>query len=301
MARAVGPRRRDGPACTTRVTGRYASPMTSIQLGPLALPTAPLLWLLALFASLWLARVWAGRRGGSEAAALAEEALWRAAAVGFAASRLMFVLPAWADYAPTPWALLDLRDGGWAPAYGVLAGAAVLAWHAGRRQTLRTPLAAAGTLALALWGAGAVGLGLHRALPVPDIALVDLDGRAARLPELAQGRPVVVNLWASWCAPCRVELPALAAAQAAHPAVRFLYVNQGEDAATARRFVASLPFALDGVWLDRRGAAALAADSSGLPTTLIFDPEGRLVERHMGSVTEAVLRHHLRPWRKADG
>lgn len=275
--------------------------MTSISIGPLALPTAPLLWLLALFASVALARAWARRRGGDEAMARAEEAVWRAALAGFAVSRLMFVLPAWADYAATPWALLDLRDGGWAPAYGVLAAATVLAAYAGRHVVLRTPLTAAGAVALALWGAGSIGLGLHRALPVPDVAVVGLDGREARIPDLAQGQPVVINLWASWCAPCRVEMPALAAAQAAHPEVRFLYVNQGEDAVTAQRFVATLPFTLDGVWLDRRRATGQAVDSSGLPTTLIFDAEGRLLERHMGIVTEAVLRRHLRPWRAEGG
>jgi thiol-disulfide isomerase/thioredoxin len=277
--------------------------MMSISIGPLALPVVPLLWLAALLCALMLARVWARRRGaaaGVDPAPLvqrSEDAVWRAALVGFAVSRLMFVLPAWADYAASPWALLDLRDGGWAPAYGVLAGAAVLASHAAKDRLLRTPLAAAGTLALVVWAAGSTLLGVHRALPVPDVAVVDLQGREARIPALAAGRPVVINLWASWCAPCRVEMPALAAAQAAHPAVRFLYVNQGENAATVQRFLASLPVRLDGVWLDPRAATGPAVDSTGLPTTLIFDADGRLVERHVGVVTEAALRRHLRPWR----
>ncbi len=279
--------------------------MMSISIGPLALPVVPLLWLAALLSALMLARMWVRRRGaaaGVDPALLvqrSEDAIWRAALVGFAVSRLMFVLPAWADYAASPWALLDLRDGGWAPAYGVLAGAAVLASHAAKARLLRAPLAAAGGLALVVWAAGSTLLGVHRALPVPDVAVVDLQGREARIPALAAGRPVVINLWASWCAPCRVEMPALAAAQAAHPAVRFLYVNQGEEAATVQRFLASLPTALDGVWLDRRAATGPAVDSTGLPTTLIFDAEGRLVERHLGVITEAALRRHLRPWRDA--
>ena len=134
-------------------------------------------------------------------------------------------------------------------------------------------------------------------MSLADSSILDLDGRAARLPELAAGRPLVLNLWASWCAPCRVELPALAAAQAAHPAVRFVYLNQGEDVPAVQRFLAGLPFALDGVWLDRRAAAGPAVGSEGLPTTLIFDAEGRLVERHFGVISEGALRRHLRPWR----
>lgn len=277
--------------------------MMSISIGPLALPVVPLLWLAAMGCALMLARVWARRRadaGGVDPALLmqaAEDAIWRAALVGFAVSRLMFVLPAWADYAVRPWSLLDLRDGGWAPTYGVITGAAVLASHAARHPLLRAPLASAGSLTLAIWAAGSALLGVHRALPVPDVAVVDLQGREGRLPALAAGRPVVINLWASWCAPCRAEMPAMAAAQTAHPAVRFIYVNQGEDNVTVQRFLASLPTALDGVWLDRRAATGPAVDSTGLPTTLIFDAEGRLVERHVGIVSEAALRSHLRAWR----
>jgi thiol-disulfide isomerase/thioredoxin len=269
--------------------------MLTLQIGPLAFPTGPLLWLLALFLGHALATAWARRRGGPAAAEAASQAVWRAALAGFAVSRLLFVLPAWEDYAAAPWRALDIRDGGWAPAYGALAAAAVLAWQAARQRPLWAPLGAGGALVLLVWGLGSTALGLHERLPVPDVPVVDLQGRASRLPTLAAGQPTVVNLWASWCGPCRAEMPVLAAAQARHPGVRFLFVNQGEDAATVQRFLGSLPFALQGVWLDRAARSGPAAGSTGLPTTLFFDAQGQLAYRHFGVLNAETLAVRLRP------
>lgn len=268
--------------------------MMSLQLGPLAFPTAPLVWLAALLLGQTLAKQWARRRHGAAVAEAASQALWRAALLGFAVSRLFFVLPAWADYAAAPWGVLDIRDGGWAPAYGVLAGAALLAWQAARQRALQLPLGAGALAALLVWAAGSTALGLHRELPLPDVPLVDLQGRAARLPALAAGQPAVINLWATWCAPCRVELPMMAEAQAQRPEIAFLFVNQGEDAATVQRFLTRQPFELQGVWLDRRAAAGPAVGSDGLPTTLFYDAQGRLVYRHFGLLSAASMQQRLR-------
>jgi thiol-disulfide isomerase/thioredoxin len=267
--------------------------MISIQLGPLAFPTAPLLWLAALFAGHALATRWARRRDGAASGQAAGDALWQAALAGFAAARLGFVLPAWSDYAAAPWTTLDLRDGGWEPGWGVLVASAWLAWQAGRRRRTALPLGAGGLAVLLLWAAGSTALGLHRQLPLPGLALVGLDGREARLAALAQGRPTVINLWATWCAPCRAEMPVLAAAQAARPGVQFLFVNQGEEAAEVQRFLQGQRLDLRGVWLDRRAAAGPAFGSSGLPTTLIYDARGQLVHRHFGLITEAALGARL--------
>jgi len=267
--------------------------MLALQIGPLAFPTGPLLWAVGLLLGHTLATRWVRWRLGPEAGQAAGDAYWRSVLLGFVVARLAFVLPAWADYAPSPWSLLDLRDGGWAPGWGVLAASATLALRAGRQRALALPLAAGGMLALLVWAGGSTALGLHRQLPVPDIALTALEGTPARLPDLARGRPTVINLWASWCAPCRVEMPALAAAQAARPDVTFLFVNQGESAATVQRFLQREGLTLTGVWLDARSAAGPAAGSDGLPTTLFFDAEGRLVHRHFGLITEAALKARL--------
>jgi thiol-disulfide isomerase/thioredoxin len=270
----------------------------ALQVGPLAFPTGPLLWGLGCLAGQWLASRWVRHRLGADAGRAAGDVFWRAVLIGFVVARLGFVLPAWDEYASAPWLLLDLRDGGWSPTWGVMAASVTLALAAGRQRVMALPLASGGLLALGLWAAGSTALGLHRQLPVPDIAVVSLLGQpapvSARLPALAQGQPTVINLWATWCGPCRAEMPTLAAARAARPDVRFLFVNQGEDPATVLRYLRAEGLALDdAVWLDRRSAAGPAVDSTGLPTTLFFDAQGRLSHRHFGLITASALKVRL--------
>lgn len=263
--------------------------MAALQLGPIAFPLNPLLWLGALL----LAQTLAARLAGPGARAAAD-AVWLAALAGFAAARVVFVACAADAYLASPWSVLDIRDGGWSAGAGVAAALAVLAWRAWRAAPLRRALGAAAVAAAAFWGVASTLLGVHDRPPLPALALSSPDGAAAELHALVQGRPTVINLWASWCAPCRVELPAFAQAQQRTPGVRFLFVNQGEDAAAVRRFIAAQPFALGGVWLDPASRLGPAIGSSGLPTTLFVDARGRVVERHFGMLSAASLASRLR-------
>ncbi len=263
--------------------------MTALQVGPLAFPLSPLLW----FASLLLAQWLAGRLGGAQARA-AGDAVWLAALVGFGVARLAFVAGAAPAYLASPWSMLDIRDGGWSPAAGVAAAVAVLAWRGWRQAALRRPLAAAAAAGALFWGASSTLLGVHDRPTLPTIELTSLDGRTADLPTLARGQPTVINLWASWCAPCRIEMPAFAEAQQRQRGVRFLFVNQGEGAAAVQRFLAAQALVLDGVWLDPGSRLGPAIGSTGLPTTLFVDARGRVVERHFGMLSAASLASRLR-------
>lgn len=269
--------------------------MQSVSLGPLALPLNPLLMLAGAWLALWLAE----RLAGEAARAEAGRAVLRAALAGLLAARVAFVAGAWDLYAAEPWSLLDLRDGGWHAAAGVVAALAVLLAYAARRPGLRRPLALSAVAGIALWGGATTLLGVHQRAPMPQVTLADLQGRATTLRDAADGRPAVVNLWASWCAPCRAEMPVLAAAERRHTDVRWLMVNQGESADQARRYLASLPQGFGHVLLDAPGALGPAVGSAGLPTTLFYDAQGRLVERHMGVLSAASLEAKLRRLRAA--
>ncbi|MGE5665252.1 MAG: TlpA family protein disulfide reductase, partial [Betaproteobacteria bacterium] len=160
-------------------------------------------------------------------------------------------------------------------------------------RELAVPLGAGAALGLALWlGASAVLAPREAGLPAASLSAL-ADGRTSALPEIAHGRPVVLNLWASWCAPCRAEMPVLAAAQAREPGVLFVFANQGESADTVRRFLTAECLALQEVWLDRGAQLGPALGSRGLPTTVFFDAQGRQVGAHVGVLNEAALRARL--------
>ncbi|WP_240096891.1 redoxin family protein [Thermomonas flagellata] len=225
-------------------------------------------------------------------------ALLDALLVGVLAARVGFVLRWWRAYLADPWAVLRLGDGGYLGWLGVLAALAFLVWRIRRQPALRQPLAWGAGVGLAVW----LGLGLLHArmlagavLPAVTLELQTATTPAARtdLAALAGGRPLVVNLWATWCPPCRREMPVLARAQAAHPQVAFVFANQGETPAEVAAFLQRQPFALQNVVRDPASALMQAAGSRGLPTTLFYDARGHLVQAHMGELTEAGLARQL--------
>jgi thiol-disulfide isomerase/thioredoxin len=291
--------------------------MMSISLGPLALPVAPLVLLASVAVAGWLAATLVRRHaarhnagaglGDSAPAAngdTASNTVWLAAAAALLAARTVHVLLNLVAYGATPLAVLDLRDGGWHAPTAWAVGAAWLLWRGWRTPPLRRALAAAAVSGLLLW------LGLHAALGTRDrpampavalspVAPASAPGSAATLVQAAAGRPVVVNLWATWCAPCRQEMPVFAAAQAQHTDIGFLFVNQGENAATVQAYLARERLPLREVWLDAASALGPAVGSAGLPTTLFYNASGRLVDAHFGVLNAAALRSRLQALRNS--
>lgn len=108
--------------------------------------------------------------------------------------------------------------------------------------------------------------------------------------QAAGGKPVVLNLWATWCGPCRAEMPLLARAQREHPEVLFILANQGESAAAIQAYLQRERLQFDHLWRDTASALGPAVGSSGLPTTVYFDAQGRPVGAHVGVLTEGALK-----------
>jgi thiol-disulfide isomerase/thioredoxin len=108
---------------------------------------------------------------------------------------------------------------------------------------------------------------------------------------------MVVNLWASWCGPCRQEMPVLAQAQRQQPHIAFVFVNQGETADVVRRYLAGSGLALKEVLLDPASSVGAAVASRGLPTTLFYDAQGRQVDAHFGVLNAAALAAKTERWR----
>ncbi len=126
--------------------------------------------------------------------------------------------------------------------------------------------------------------------PAPDFVLRDLTGRPARLSEY-RGKPVLVNFWATWCTPCKAEMPMFVRAHNEHQAeglvVLALDVQEKTDAVNS--FLAALPLPFP-VLLDERGEVASLYRVRGLPSSYFINGDGLLVKAKRGQVkSEAEL------------
>ncbi len=136
-------------------------------------------------------------------------------------------------------------------------------------------------------------LDMHQDAPtLPKVALRTLARQPAALDAYA-GKPLVVNLWASWCPPCRREMPVFQRWQAQRPDVNFVFVNQGESLATVEAFLAQEGLTLRNVLLDETSQTGQAIDQRALPATLFFDANGNWTETRMGELSNATLGQKL--------
>jgi thiol-disulfide isomerase/thioredoxin len=105
-------------------------------------------------------------------------------------------------------------------------------------------------------------------------------------------RPTVVNLFASWCGPCRVEAPVFRRAVAAYDDVAFLGVAHQDRREAAARFLEEERLAFPTLF-DPQGHTAAELGTRGMPVTAFFAADGRLVHVHVGLLTEPILSQRL--------
>ena len=130
--------------------------------------------------------------------------------------------------------------------------------------------------------------------PLPALSMQDLDGRTITTDDL-RGKVILVNFWATWCGPCRAEIPDLIKLQARYPdhlQVIGVSADEGpvqvvEDFAT--EFGINYPIVLSTPELGRAFPGVMA-----LPTSFIIDPEGRVVQTHVGLISPGVLEQEVR-------
>lgn len=261
--------------------------------GPFALSVERLL-VLAGFAMALLAAWLLSRRRQRDAAPTLTAML----VVGFVSSRLVFVLMYLDDYLIDPLSLFDIRDGGFHFMAGIVAATAFAVFRGWQQPDLRRPLAVAIVSGSVVWGAGTLSITRQQEhLPaLPPIALTTLAGDTLNLQTL-NDRPLVVNLWATWCLPCRREMPVLAAAQQRDNWVRYVFINQAETVDQIADYLADEGLALDNVLLDATAVSGRLLDTRGLPSTYFFDAGGNMTDVHVGELSRATLNRQLRKLR----
>ena len=136
---------------------------------------------------------------------------------------------------------------------------------------------------------------------LPDLHFVDRNGRSLSLHDFA-GRPILLNLWATWCVPCRKEMPSLDRLQAKFDPSRFLVLTLSVDRGgvpQVERFYQQLGLKSLGVYVDRSAQALQDLHAPGLPVTLFVNERGQEIGRKIGPAewdaaqTVSVLRERL--------
>jgi len=130
---------------------------------------------------------------------------------------------------------------------------------------------------------------------VLDFKFKDLDGQTITLSSL-QGQVVLLNFWASWCSPCRDEMPLLESFYQAYKdeGFRLVAVNVSEDAADAAAFIEEGGYTFP-VWSDPPGNALIELGLRGLPISLVFDAQGQRQLTWIGPFTQDYLDQLVLP------
>ncbi|MCB1877671.1 MAG: TlpA family protein disulfide reductase [Chromatiales bacterium] len=118
--------------------------------------------------------------------------------------------------------------------------------------------------------------------PADDFALIDLQGKIHRLEDF-RGKPLIVNFWATWCPPCRREMPSMERAwqQLQTQGVAMVAIDVGEDEAAVAGFLEQTPVSFL-MLLDKDSSVVQSWPVLGLPTTFVVDAQGRFVYKAVG-------------------
>jgi peroxiredoxin len=123
--------------------------------------------------------------------------------------------------------------------------------------------------------------GMIKQPPAPDFQLPDLNGKVHKLQDY-HGKPLIINFWATWCPPCRAELPSMNRAwKKIHSNITMIAINMGEDEATINRFLIDHPIDFQ-VLLDKTSSSMQQWPIHGLPTSFVVSPEGIIYYQAVG-------------------
>jgi thiol-disulfide isomerase/thioredoxin len=281
----------------------------AFTIGPLLFPTRPAAVILSLLLAIWLCGRLATRTelDVGWARHVAEWSGW----LGILGARLGYVIVNWSAFRAEPWIALYLWQPGYLPYTGVILGSAYAVWRLGKRslperwsylRAVGGGYAAGGLLAvsvLATMNAFTAPGVLRAGDRVPEFTLMDLEGRKVRFSDL-DGQAVVLNFWATWCPPCRREMPLLDAIYKEYEprGLVVVGVDLGEPIDTVKSFIKDMGVRYP-IWVDppfhdpgfdRTRQIYKRFGGIGLPTTLFIYPNGIVQGVHVGELNRAILQ-----------
>lgn len=220
---------------------------------------------------------------------------------GAVAARLGHVLLHWRNFAEEPLRILAFWDGGF---YGPAGLAVALLSILFALQTARLRLWALLPLAFALvvWNTAWQLTSGTSGIALPAMTFESLSGGEQAL--AVSAKPRVINLWASWCPPCRREMPMMARTAVSSEDIQFVFANQGENRQVIERYLAEEGIVLDNVLLDHFSDLGRHYGVPGLPATLFIDERGVLKHAHLGEISRETLQSwigELRPYNTEQG
>ncbi|WP_320177659.1 TlpA disulfide reductase family protein [Roseovarius pacificus] len=261
--------------------------MNAIELGPFVFATERFAFLIAalvFFAVFHLATI----RRSPEAAEQLRSWAFPAAVSWLLAARAGYVMQEWDVFSQHPLDILKLWQGGVSVGAGFFGLAAVAAVALLRRRAAMAPMLAA---ALAGWMTSLGVLALKdpgETAYLPQTAFPTMAGGTVQL-DRRNGTPLVLNLWASWCPPCRREMPMMMDVANTVEGAELIFANQGETRLQVARFLDTLELGNRHVSLDPTSSLMSRFEAMGLPSTLFFDASGSLQYVHFGEISRAAL------------
>ena len=126
----------------------------------------------------------------------------------------------------------------------------------------------------------------------PDFAMLDMEGNEVNLSSFF-GKPIVLNFWASWCGPCKSEMPEIQKFYEQYgEEIHFLLVSVDDSADTAKAFIADSGYTFP-VFFDTTSMGAYTYGASSIPLTFFIDSDGNMAAYYMGAMSESILQQGL--------
>ncbi|WOE40004.1 TlpA disulfide reductase family protein [Acinetobacter chinensis] len=265
----------------------------AIHLGMFIIPWTLIIGLVSLLFSLLIAARIKNRFQLSEDQwTQLKDSIWTAILVGLCTARIGFVLLNHDLYLSHPLQMIQIQDKGFNVWIGAACATGWIIWKNRRTSRAFLMIFMAVLITSVTVGQYAIHQVQKQQQQFPQITLMGLDQKSYSLDQF-YGKPVVINLWASWCPPCHREMPVLEKAQTDYPDVQFVMINQSESAQTVQQYLQKNQLSFQHMLMDPSAETAYETGMYGLPSTLFYNAQGELKETHMGEISPAVLRQKL--------